>query len=79
MKQIQDIWSRVGKTFVEAFFGVLIPQIVLILSNVLDYDWNHWWVWALPILGGAIGAGISAVWNNIINYLHKDDEIKKEV
>lgn len=38
--KIKDLWSRAGKTFVEAFFGVLIPQIAIIFSNVVDYDWK---------------------------------------
>lgn len=65
--KINDIWSRAGKTAIQAFFGVLIPQIVLILSNVMDYDWTKWYVWALPIITGALAAGISAGWNALIN------------
>lgn len=64
---ITDLWQRAGKTAVQAFFGVLIPQIVLILTNVLDYDWNNWIVWGLPIITGALAAGISAGWNALIN------------
>ena len=65
--KIDDIWSRAGKTFVQAFFGVLIPHIVLILSNVLEYDWSQWYVWGLPIITGALAAGLSAGWNALIN------------
>lgn len=70
--KINDLWQRAGKTFIQAFFGVLIPQIVLILSNILDYDWSKWYVWGLPIVTGALAAGISAGWNAIINANDKE-------
>lgn len=65
--KINDLWSRAGKTFVQAFFGALIPQIVLILTHVLEYDWGNFLTWGLPIISGALAAGISAAWNGIIN------------
>ena len=65
--KINDVGSRALKTFVQAFGGAIIPQIVLILTNVLDYDWSNWLVWGLPIITGALAAGISAAWNTIIN------------
>lgn len=70
--KINDLWQRALKTAVQAFFGVLIPQIVLILSHVTEYDWTQWWVWALPIIAGALAAGISAGWNAIINANSKE-------
>lgn len=71
--KINDVWQRALKTFVQAFLGVLIPQVVLVLSNIYDYDWSKWYVWALPIITGALAAGISAAWNGIINA----SEVKK--
>lgn len=65
--KIDDLWSRAGKTAVQAFFGVLVPEIVLILSNITEYDWTNWTVWALPIITGALAAAISAGWNALIN------------
>lgn len=76
--KIPDLWSRAGKTFLQAFGGVLIPQIVLVLSNLYDYDWTKWYVWALPIIAGAIAAGISAGWNAIINATDKGEENGKD-
>lgn len=72
--KITDIGSRAAKTFVQAFLGALIPQIALILTNILEYDWANWKVWLLPIVTGAIAAGISATWNNIINHKDGGDE-----
>lgn len=75
---ITDLWQRAGKTAVQAFFGVLIPQVVLILTNVLDYDWSNWIVWGLPIITGALAAGISAGWNALINKGGADNGISKD-
>lgn len=72
--KINDLWQRAGKTAVQAFFGVLIPQVVLILTNVLEYDWTNWTVWALPIITGALAAGISAGWNALINAKDNSNE-----
>lgn len=73
MKKINDLWSRAGKTAVQAFFGILIPEIVLILKNVGGYDWNKWYVWAIPIIASALSAGISAGWNALINVKNKNE------
>lgn len=72
--KITDLWQRAGKTAVQAFFGVLIPQVVMILTNVLDYDWTQWYVWGLPIITGALAAAISAGWNALINQSEKNKE-----
>lgn len=73
MNKINDLWQRAGKTFIQAFLGVLIPQVVLVLTNVLDYDWNNFFNWGLPIITGALAAGISAAWNTAINHLQKNN------
>lgn len=69
--KINDLWQRAGKTFVQAFLGVLIPQIVLMLTNYMDFDWTKWETY-LPLITGALAAGISAGWNAIINANYKE-------
>ena len=64
--KIKDVGSRALKTFVQAFFGVLIPQIVMMLNNYMDFDWSAWTTY-LPLITGGLAAGISAAWNGIIN------------
>jgi len=64
--KIKDVGMRALKTFVQAFLGVLIPQIVMMLNNYMDFKWDQWTTY-LPIITGALAAGISAVWNSIIN------------
>lgn len=70
--KIKDIGSRALKTFVQAFLGVLIPQIVMMLNNYADFDWSKWTTY-LPIITGALAAGISAAWNRIINATDKKE------
>lgn len=71
--KIKDVGSRALKTFAQAFFGVLIPQIVMMLNNYMDFDWGAWTTY-LPIITGALAAGISAAWNMIINATSKEIE-----
>jgi len=70
--KIKDVGSRALKTFVQAFLGVLIPQIVMMLNNYMDFDWSAWTTY-LPIITGALAAGISAAWNGIINASDKKE------
>lgn len=67
MKPITDLWQRAGKTAVQAFFGVLIPEVVCWLTNIATINFEDWKTWALPVIGGALAAGISAGWNALIN------------
>ena len=70
--KIKDVGSRALNTFVQAFLGVLIPQIVMMLNNYMDFDWSAWTTY-LPIITGALAAGISAAWNGIINASDKKE------
>ena len=70
--KINDLWQRALKTFVQAFLGVLIPQIVMMLNNYAEFDWSKWTTY-LPIITGALAAGISAAWNGIINATDKKE------
>lgn len=57
---MKDVLIRTIKTFIEAFLGVLIPEIALLLQGNLPEDWCPV---VLPILCAALAAGITAVWN----------------
>ena len=71
-KKINDLWQRAVKTFVQAFFGVFIPEVCAILANIENFDWNKWYVYIIPLVCGALSAGISAAWNGIINATDKE-------
>lgn len=73
---MRDILSRAFKTFIEAFFAVLIPEIAVILQNVNNYDWTKWYVWLAPIIAGCIGTAISITWNSLENYFKGKKLIK---
>ena len=65
-----EIIKRALMTAVEGFFSVLVPEVALILSNGIG-DIHQAWAIVAPILGAAVGAGISAGWNYYLE--HKED------
>lgn len=54
---------RAIKTFVQAFFGVLIPAVVSLLSGGFPESVSAAWVVLSPTISAALAAAISAVWN----------------
>lgn len=72
-KRIDDIWQRALKTFIQAFFGVLIPEFVTILQAGLQPGQTLGAI-LLPIVCGALASGISAGWNIINNWLIASQE-----
>lgn len=64
-----SIGYRAFMTFIEGFFCVLIPEVVVLLTNVLEYDWKQWPTFVVPIVCGAIASGISAAWNTIRGWI----------
>ena len=69
MKHIEDIWPRALKTFIQAFFAVLIPEVVAILNGAQLPEGNGWVAVVIPILCASLASGLSAGWNTIQNYL----------
>lgn len=64
MKFNKDTLVRTGKTFIQAFFGVLIPEIVVVLNNVVSFEnIGKAWAYLFPFICSALAAGICAVWN----------------
>lgn len=68
MKKLPDWLIRAIKTFVQAFLGVLIPEIVAILNNGFPSDWKALWVLIAPTIAAALAAAISAVWNYLLEH-----------
>ena len=60
-----DWLIRALKTFVQAFFGVLIPELCVILNGGFPESIETTWVIFGPIVAAALSAGISATWNII--------------
>lgn len=70
---MKDWMIRAIKTFVQAFFGVLIPEIVAILQHGWPQSWDSVWAYLAPVIAAALAAAISAVWNIILERLREDD------
>lgn len=67
---MKDWKIRALKTFVETFGGVLIPEIAIILTNISSFESIHAvWVVLFPFVCSALAAGITAVWNIILERL----------
>lgn len=60
-----DWLIRALKTFVQAFSGVLIPELCVILNGGFPENIETTWVIFGPIAAAALSAGISAAWNII--------------
>ena len=63
---MKDWMIRAIKTFVQAFFGVLVPELVAILQHGWPESWASVWAYLAPVVAAALAAAISAVWNIIL-------------
>lgn len=70
---MNDWMIRAVKTFVQAFFGVLIPEICVMLNGGFPESINAAWVLLSPVVAAALSAAISAVWNVISERLKRGD------
>ena len=68
-KNLPDWAIRSLKTFVQTFFGVLIPALCAILSNGFPENWSVLWVALSPVVAAALSSAIAAVWNIILEKL----------
>ena len=73
-EKAKDILIRALKTFAQAFGGILVPEICLILSGGFPESWSAAWLVLAPILASALAAGISAAWNVIAYALREAKE-----
>lgn len=68
MKKYKDVLIRAVKTFVQAFLGVLIPELVTLLNGGFT-DVPTFWKAVAPFVAAALAAGIAAAWNGLHTYL----------
>lgn len=71
--KLKDWQVRALKTFVQAFGGVLVPEICLILNNGLPPDITAASKILFPVFSAALAAGISAGWNAILENTRSKD------
>lgn len=69
MRNFPDWAVRALKTFVQTFFGVLIPALCAVLNNGFPENWSVLWVALSPVVAAALSAAISAVWNILLERL----------
>ena len=61
---MNNVLERAIKTFVEAAGAVLVANISDLTGAISG--WETWRQVAVPVFVGALAAGISAVWNGVI-------------
>lgn len=66
---MKDWQIRALKTFAQAFGGVIVPELVMILNGGLPPDWSALKLTLIPVICSALAAGISAAWNIILERL----------
>lgn len=71
---MKDWVVRSIKTFIQAFFGTLIPAVCALLNNGWPESINAAWVILAPTVAAALAAAICAVWNIVLEYLDKEDK-----
>ena len=70
---MKDWMIRAIKTFVQAFFGVLIPALCAMLNGGFPASWSKAWVVLAPVVAAALSAAISAAWNIMLERLKTDN------
>lgn len=70
--KLTDWQIRALKTFCQAFGGVLVPELVMILNGGLPESWSAAKLVLIPIICSALAAGFSAVWNIILEELKEE-------
>lgn len=69
MIKLKDWQIRAIKTFIQSFFGIVIPEFCLVLNSNLPFD--TWGATLIPFICSGLAAGICAVWNIIKEDLEK--------
>lgn len=74
MKHLKDWQIRALKTFIQAFGGILVPELVIVLNGSFPPNWSALWAVLAPIICSALAAGISAAWNVILEKLKEGED-----
>lgn len=68
---MKDWMIRAIKTFVQAFFGVLVPELCLVLQGGWPESWAVLWAALSPVIAAALAAAICAAWNICLEKLEE--------
>jgi hypothetical protein len=73
-KKVKDILIRAGKTFVQAFISYLSIDAFFGVTDLTALKKI-----ALSLLVGALAAGVSAVWNSLLEWIsNRIDNIEED-
>lgn len=72
--KLKDWQIRALKTFAQAFGGVLVPEVVMVLTSGVPENWSKLWAILAPVVCASLAAGISAAWNVILERLKQEEE-----
>ena len=67
-----DWLERTIKTFIQAFFGVVIPEVCVVLNQGFPESWPKAWAVLAPVVAAGLSAAICAAWNIIREKLQED-------
>ena len=73
-----DWQIRSIKTFVQAFFGVLIPELCALLQGGFPESFHALWLLLAPVVAAALSAAICAVWNILLEQLEQSEAASYE-
>lgn len=78
----KDTIVRTAKTFVQAFGGVFIPGLCIVLNQLstggFPDDFNPWfWTTIAPMVCASLSAGICAAWNYYLELKKKKQEAQE--
>lgn len=74
--KLKDWQIRAIKTFVQAFGGIMIPAVVGLLSDAtILTNWTVAKATLIAALCSALAAGISAVWNIILERMSLEEVV----
>lgn len=69
---MKDWMVRAVKTFVQSFFGVLIPELCVMLNGGFPESFTSAWLVLSPVVAASLAAAIAAVWNVILEKLEAE-------
>lgn len=70
--KLKDWQIRTIKTFIQSFFGTLIPAVTVKLNDGFPESWPAAWTYLGPVVAAALSAAICAAWNIINEHLKEN-------
>lgn len=75
---MSDWLVRALKTFVQAFFGVLVPAACAMLAGGWPESLSAAWIILAPSIAAGLSAAIAAVWNIVLEGMREADDLASD-